>query len=818
MANSRLLFFFILCLMLFTPAFGQDRIVVLSGKIVGPDQQPLPNVNIKVKNSQQGTYSDLNGVFRLQIKTGNNLVLLFSILNYETVERTFSVTRNTTIVQEMKPLSTKIPEIEVKEQKKSTTQTINLDPRLTNRLSSAGGGAVEQLVKTLPGVSSRNELSPQYSVRGGNYDENLLYVNGIEIFRPFSVKTGEQEGLSFVNPDLVSGIRFSSGGFESSYGDKMSSVLDIDYKTPTLTRGTAEVGALGASAHIEGSALQNKFTYLTGIRYRDNRYLLGTLDQKGHYDPAFFDFQALLRFDFSPKFSMNFMANVANNNYLFTPETRETKYGTMAQSYLLKIYFEGNEKDQYANRFAALSGNFHPNKNIDLQLTASSFYSDEKQRYDIMAQYYLNEVINGVNPVDHPDSTMLLGIGSSLVHASDFLQANIFNIEHRGKFISEKHRLQWGIKYQRERIHDQVNEWEMRDSAGYSLPYNNQQVHLYSTLKADNHLNSQRFSAFIEDNFATQFRNSSLKINYGGRIQYWDFNNQTIFSPRISITYLPDRDKSLQFRAAWGIYQQMPFFKELKNRAASIVTDVRAQKSVHYLLGADYPFLWDNRPFKFSTELYYKSLTHLIPYKVVNLNLQYFPEQQSKGYATGLEMRLYGEPVKGAVSWISMTVMKSEEDVAGDHFQSVSTGKPPVTIFPGYLPRPSDQRFMLSLFFQDYLPQNPTTKMNLTLLFGTGIPFGPPHSERWMDTFRMPPYRRVDLGISKMLTGKGEQKSRAFLVRSLKEAWLSLEIFNLFDLNNTISYYWVSDFQNQMHAVPNYLTGRRINLKASVSF
>lgn len=818
MANSRLYLYFFLCLMLHFPSFGQDRQVVLSGKIVGPDQLPLVGVNIKVKNSQLGTYSDQNGLFRLQVKSGGNLVLIFSILNYETLERTLSVTANTSIVQEMKPISINIQEIEVKEQKKSPPQTINLDPRLTNRLSSAGGGAVEQLVKTLPGVSSRNELSPQYSVRGGNFDENLLYVNGIEIFRPFLVKTGEQEGLSFVNPDLVSGIRFSSGGFESSYGDKMSSVLDIDYKNPSITRGSAEVGALGATAHFEGSALNNRFTFLTGIRYRDNRYLLGTLDQKGHYDPAFFDLQTLLKYDFSPKFSMNFMANVASNNYLFTPETRETKYGTMAQSYLLKIYFQGNEKDQYANRFAALSANFHPNKNLDLQLTASSFYSDEKERYDIMGQYYLNEIINGVNPVDHPDSTMLLGIGSSLVHAADFLQANILNLEHRGKFISEKHRLQWGVKYQREQIRDQVNEWEMRDSAGYSLPYNNQQVHLYNNLKADNRLNSQRFSAFMEDNFTTQFRNATLKINYGARVQYWDFNGQTIFSPRISLTYVPDRDKTLQFRAAWGIYQQMPFFKEMKNRSASIVPDVKAQKSVHYLLGADYPFLWDNRPFKFTTEFYYKSLTHLIPYKVVNLDLQYFPEQQSKGYASGLEMRLYGEPVKGAVSWISMTVMKTEEDVAGDHYLSMATSKIPLTVFPGYLPRPSDQRFMLSLFFQDYLPRNPTTRMNLTLLFGTGIPFGPPHSERWMDTFRLPPYRRVDLGISKMLAGNRAQKSRVFLVRSLKEAWLSLEIFNLFDLNNTVSYYWVSDFQNQMHAVPNYLTGRRINLKASVSF
>jgi hypothetical protein len=819
MVYFRFLLFFGLLLLLLSPVYGQERLVVLSGKIIGPDQQPLSGINIKVKNSQQGTYSDIKGRFRLEIKSGAvNLVLIFSSLNFETSERTVNLNSRAELVQEMKPISIKIPEIEITEQKKTNPQTINLDPLLTNRLSSASGAAVEQLVKTLPGVSSRDELSPQYSVRGGNYDENLIYVNGIEIFRPFLVKTGEQEGLSFVNPDLVSAIRFSSGGFGSSYGDKMSSVLDIDYKIPSITLGSAEVGALGASAHLEGTALQKRFTYLTGIRYRDNRYLLGTLDQKGHYDPAFFDFQALLRYDFSPKFSMNFMANIADNNYLFTPETRETKYGTLAQSYLLKIYFEGNENDRYANRFAALSGNFHPYKNLDLQLTASSFYSDERERYDILGQYYLNEVVNGVNPVDHPDSTMLLGIGSSLVHAANFLKANIFNLEHRGKFTSDQHRIQWGLKYQLERIHDQVSEWEMRDSAGYSLPYNTQEVHLYSSLKADNQMNSRRFSAFFEDNFTAQFQYSSLKINFGGRVQYWDFNRQTIFSPRVSLTYLPDRTKPLQLHAAWGLYQQMPFFKELKNRSAQVMANVQAQKSVHYLVGLDYPFSWDDRPFKFTTELYYKSLTHLIPYKIVNLDLQYFPDQQSKGYASGLEMRLYGEPVPGAISWISMTVMKTEEDIIGDQYQKISEGQPPVTVFPGYLPRPTDQRFNLSLFFQDYLPGNPSTKLNLTLLFGTGIPFGPPHSERWQDLFRMPPYRRVDMGISKMLMGGVGEKRKAFLVRSLKEAWLSLEIFNLFDLNNTISYYWVSDFQNQMHAVPNYLTGRRINLKASVNF
>lgn len=819
MVYSRfLLFLNILCIYLF-PAFGQEHTIMLTGKALGLDKQPISGVNIQIKNSQKGTYTDQKGRFKLKVTIGKDSVLIFSILNYQTVEISVVPDAQKEITVVMEPASIRLEEVQINEQRKSNAGTVNINPLLTKNLSITGGGAIEQLVKTLPGVSSHDELSQQYSVRGGSYDENLLYVNGIEIFRPFLVKTGEREGLSFLNPDLVSAIRFSSGGFESSYGDKMSSVLDIDYKVPDLQAGTAELGALGASAHFEGRAFCNKFSHLTGIRYRDNRYLLGTLDQKGHYDPAFFDFQTLLAYDFSSKFSMSFLANISTNNYSFTPSTRETRYGTMSQAYMLKIYFDGNEKDQFTNRFGALSANYHPSKKLNLQLTASSFYSDEKERYDILGEYYLNEILSGSGTGSHPDSTTLLGVGSSLVHAGNFLQANILTIEHRGKYNLSNHRIQWGIKYQSERIHDQVSEWEMRDSAGYSLPYNGQKVELYRSVKANNHLNSHRYSSFIQDNYTTQIQNSTLSVNFGGRLQYWDFNQQTIFSPRISVMYLPGRFKPVQLHAAWGIYQQMPFFKELKNREAAINPSVRAQKSIHYLVGMDYPFIWGSRPFKFSTELWYKSLTHLIPYKVTNLDLQYFPEQQAKGYATGLEMKIFGEPIPGATSWASVTLMKTEEDVLGDHYTKVApAGQPSEVIYPGYLPRPTDQRFNFSLFFQDYLPKNPTVKMSLTLLYGSRLPFGPPHSDRWMDTFRMPSYKRVDLGLSKMLLGSTKQKKNHFLAKNLKEAWISFEIFNLFDLNNTISYYWVSDFENQMHAVPNYLTGRRINLKISIGF
>jgi hypothetical protein len=819
MAAYRLTFLYFMILTCLLPAFGQEKLEVLTGRTLGPENHPIPGVNIRVKNTQLGTYSDQNGKFSLTVNSGKDIVLIFSVINHQTTELTVISGTKQELTIVMNPASVNLSEVEVKQQRKINPGIVNINPLEARNLSNAGGGAVEQLVKSMPGVSSHNELSPQYSVRGGNYDENLLYVNGIEIFRPFLVKTGEQEGLSFLNPDLVSAIRFSSGGFESSFGDKMSSVLDIDYKKPDRFEGTAEVGALGASAHLEGKSFRNRFTYLTGFRYRNNRYLLGTLDQKGHYDPSAIDFQALLGYEFSPRFSLNILANISSNTYNFTPETRETSFGTMTRSYLLRIYFEGHEKDQFNNRFCAVTGNYNATKKLNLQFTASTFYSDEKERYDILGQYYLNEVIAGSDPGAFSDSTMLLGVGSSLVHAGNLLQANILNFEHRGKYITDNHRIQWGIKYQSERILDEVSEWEMRDSAGYSVPLRKDGLELFRSKHASNSICSNRYSAFLQDNFSSRLENSTFSASFGGRIQYWDFTGQVIFSPRVSATWVPDNNKPMQLHASWGIYQQMPFFKELKDRNAEIVSTVKAQKSTCYSFGMDYPFTWGDRPFKFSAELWYKALRRLIPYKVTNLDLQYFPYQQAKGYATGLEMRIFGEPLPGFTSWASLTLMKTEEDILGDSYEKFGgDGLASETVYPGYIPRPTDQRFNFSLFFQDYLPRNPSVKMNLTLLYGSSLPFGPPQGERYLDVFRMPPYSRVDLGISKMLIGSSTRKGYNLLAANIREAWISFEIFNLFDLNNVVSYYWVSDFQNQMHAVPNYLTARRVNFKFAVNF
>lgn len=814
MMSSSRLFFLTICWFLSLASSGQENRVMLHGTVLSPDKQPLAGVNIQVKNSSKGTFSDQKGNFSLSINQRKDSLLIISCLNYNTLTVRIDPDNKKSLQIILAPQTLQLSEVEINRQRSGPPGTTHIDPLLAIQLTNSGSGAIEQLVKTLPGVSSHNELTPQYSVRGGNYDENLLYVNGIEIFRPFLVKTGEQEGLSFLNPDLVSKIRFSSGGFESSYGDKMSSVLDIDYKTPEKRGGSAEIGALGGSLHLEGRAIKDKLSYLTGVRYRDNRYLLGTLDQKGHYDPACFDLQAFIGYDFSSRFSMNFLTNIASNHYTFTPETRETRYGTMSQAYLLKIYFEGHEKDLFSNKMGALSVNYHPGKRLNLQLTASSFQSDETERYDILGQYYLNEILSASSGGNNPDSSLLLGVGSSLRHAGNYLHASIQNLEQKGVLKIQNHSLQWGIKYQREKISNQLNEWEMRDSAGYSLPYNNQSVALYSSINSRQLLQSNRLSAFLQDNFTFHLNKSLLTINMGGRLQYWDFNHQTIFSPRVSLLLVPNPTQPIQWHLAFGIYQQMPFFKELIDRKGQLYSNIKAQKSIHYLIGMDRSFQWGDHPFKFSTELWYKSLHHLIPYKVTNLDLQYFPEEQSHGYAGGFEMKIYGEPIPGATSWASLTLMKTEEDIIGDSYQESATK---MVVYPGYLPRPSDQRFNFSLFFQDFLPKNPSLKMNLTLLYGSKLPFGPPHAERWMDRFQMPAYKRVDVGFSKMLIGS-TSKNKNFFTRNLIESWFSMEIFNLFGLDNTISYYWVSDFENQMHAVPNYLTGRRINLKLSVKF
>jgi hypothetical protein len=806
-------FFFLICLSIFH-SFGQEMKSSLKGKVVDTNNQPIELVNVTIKGTILGVITNNLGEFVFPLISRSSIVLVFSSIGYEKTEREVFMTSKQPIVQVMKPDLHKIAEIII-EKKSINDNIVSIQPKLTDRLP-AMAGAVETLIKTLPGVSNNNELSSQYSVRGGNYDENLVYVNGIEIIRPFLVKSGEQEGLSFINSDMVATIGFSSGGFDASYGDKMSSVLDITYRKPVRSAATAEIGALGASAHFEGSSKDGKLSHLTGIRYKNSAYLLGTLDKKGEYNPSFTDLQSYLNYRFNPRLSLGFLGNYSSNTFQFIPQTQLTKFGTLANPYQFLVYFDGKERDKFENYLGALAADYKPTARLSLKLQVSSFNSSEKESYDILGEYYLSDINQVPESPSFADSSMISGTGSYLNHARNSLTAKISSLDHRGALSTDNHQFQWGFKYQYEQISDRVNEWQMRDSAGYSIPYHNNEIALYQSVSANNKLSSNRLSGFLQDNWSVEVGKGELSISGGARFQYWDYNRQTIISPRISGRWKLGAARTRIVKAAWGFYHQMPFFKELKNPDSRISPGVKAQKSIHYLAGYEEIFTAFDRPFKFTSEVWYKALSHLIPYQVDNLNIRYFPDQEAKGYAAGIDFKINGEFVPGAQSWASLSLMKTEEDIIGDFYLKEVAGAGTEKVYPGYIPRPTDQRLNFSLFFQDYFPGYPSVKMSMTLFYGSRLPFGPPQGERYMDIFRMPPYRRVDVGFSKSLIGSNtSQPEKKY---PLKDAWIGLELFNLFDINNTISYFWISDIKNQMHAVPNYLTGRRINLKFSVRF
>ncbi len=773
-------------------------------------------INVLVRGTTTGTITNKNGEFELYVGLKDSVVLIFSALGFHTVEHKISLPYKHSIIQVVSPDFKAIREIII-EKKRGNSGLENLSPKLTDRLTTAGG-SVETLIKTLPGVSNNNELSSQYSVRGGNFDENLVYVNGIEIIRPFLVKSGEQEGLSFINSGMVSSIGFSAGGFDASFGDKMSSVLDITYRKPEKNGAVAEIGALGASALVEGVSTNGKFSCLTGFRYKNTAYLLGTMDKKGEYNPSFTDLQTYLNYKFSKHFSLGFLANYASNIYQFIPKTQLTKFGTLTNPHLFMVYFDGKEKDRFENYLGALAAEYTPNNRISLKLQGSSFHSYENQSQDILGEYYLSDVNQQTDIQANADSSGVTGTGSDLNHARNILNASVTAIEQKGTVSAEHHQIQWGLKYQHEKVYDHINEWEMRDSAGYSLPYMSNDLSLYHTTNGNINVLSNRYSGFVKDNWSKDFDNGTLGISGGVRFQYWDYNHQTIISPRLSASWKTGKDRSKTFRIAWGIYDQMPFLKELIDLNGQQVKDVKAQKSIHYVLGYDKIINTYERPIRFTAEIWYKALTHLIPYKIDNLNIRYLPGQSSHGYATGIDFKVNGELPSGAQSWVSMTLMKTEEDIAGDYYLKNISANTTEKIFPGYIPRPTDQRVNLSFFVQDYFPGYPSVKMNMTLFYGSRLPFGPPNSARYMDVFRMPPYQRVDVGFSKTLIDNSENSIQKEKKQIIKEAWIGFELFNLFDMNNTISYYWVSDIHNQMFAVPNYLTGRRINIRFSVRF
>ncbi|HPF50979.1 MAG TPA: carboxypeptidase-like regulatory domain-containing protein [Draconibacterium sp.] len=798
---------YILLLLIFLGygSFAQSNNATLKGVLKDSKGIPIDMVNIVLKEYPTlGTTSNAKGEFLLRIPAQKKLTVVFSALGYKTFQDSIYAGTEETIIKniEMPEQNLELAEIIVREQRRSGGNLTSIDPKVINVIPNASG-ALETMLKTLPGVSSNNELSSQYTVRGGNFDENMVYVNDVEVYRPFLVRAGQQEGLSFVNSDMVSTIDFSAGGFNAKYGDKMSSVLDIKYRKPSDFRGSASVSMLGASAHFEDVALKGKLTHITGIRYKTNKYLLGSLDESGEYDPRFLDVQTYISYQLSNKVDLSFLGNIAQNQYNFIPQTRETTFGTWQAPLNTKIYFDGQEVDDFQTYLGALTVNYHPNLNLNLKFIASAYHAKEKETYDILGEYYLNQLERNLSSEEYGDSILNLGVGAFLNHARNYLNATVYSFSHRGAYNSENHLVNWGVKFQHEKIDDQLNEWIYRDSTGYSIPYSDTQVLLWHTINAKNTLSSNRLTGFIQDTWSVPILSGDLYINGGVRFNYWDFNQELLVSPRFTLSYFPEWEKKMSFRLSAGIYNQSPFFKELKNSNGSINYQSKAQKSFQVVAGSDLIFTAWDRPFRFTTEAYYKNMSRLVPYQVDNVRIRYLAEQEAVGYATGLDMKVNGEFVSGLQSWVSLSFLKTEEDILNDGH--------------GYIPRPTDQTVNFSLFFQDYLPGNPTYRMQLSAFYGSRLPTGPPNGERYQDVFRMPSYRRIDIGFSKVFISPA-QPSENRLFKNITDMWLSLEVFNLLDINNTISYFWVSSIYGDQFAVPNYLTGRKLNLRLTVKF
>ncbi|MEA3446954.1 MAG: carboxypeptidase-like regulatory domain-containing protein [Bacteroidota bacterium] len=805
--------------------------VEINGRVVDEMHKPIPFANVIAEGQAVGTSTNQAGKFSLKITAKDSVYLNISSLGYK--EKTFYLAVESKKTLELFAVLTleisQLPTATIEDTYDRKSGLTRLNPKNIESIPNTSG--FESILKTLPGVSSQNEMSSQYNVRGGNFDENLVYVNDVQIYRPFLVRSGQQEGLSFINSDLVSSVVFSAGGFDATYGDKLSSVLDIKYKKPRETQASLSASMLGGSVHAEGSNKNGLLTYLMGARYKTNRYLLGTLDTEGEYNPDFADIQTLISYDFSDEFEMSFLGHFSQNTYRFVPEDKETSFGTINESYKLKIYFDGQEKNSFTTGTGAVTGRYHKQDKLEMKFIASGFYTMEKERFDILGQYFLNNLETNLGEEDTGDSISNAGVGSFLNHANNNLNTGVFNFKHKGELITDGHKLYWGGKYQFEDIDYILHEWQMIDSAGYSLPYSDEEVFLYHTDTSNFDIYSHRASLYVMDKYAFDIDSAELDVSAGLRANYWTFNNQFLLSPRIVSSVKPQWEKDFVFRLSGGLYHQPPFFKEIIKRDGSINHDIKAQSSAQVVLGSDYVFkAWD-RPFKLVTELYYKYLYNLIPYEIDNVRIRYYGENIADGYSTGIDIKLNGEFVKGTESWFSLSLMQTKEDIQNDAYRehydeegnimSPHSGEQPDTsimIEPGYIPRPTDQRVSAAIYFQDYLPGNPTWKVHLNLVYGTGLPFGPPNSERYMATGRMPDYRRVDLGISKQIITTRTNFPEASPLHYIKDFWISLELFNLFDINNTISHIWVSDIYGRQYAVPNYLTGRRVNLKINLRF
>ncbi len=797
--------------------YGMAQHGFLEGYVRNPEGTPLEFVNLAIEGSASGTSTNEAGFFRLRVPANANVYISISYLGYSPEKIPVAISANEIRIVEitLNPAAQPLPDVEVVETQILSTDITRIDPKLATVLPGPTA-SIEGLIKTLPGVSSVTELSSQYSVRGGNFDENLVYVNGIEIYRPFLVRSGQQEGLSFLNSELISSISFSAGGFDAKYGDKMASVLDIQYKKPEKFGGSFSMSLLEGSVHLEGISSNDRFTYLVGLRHKSNQYLLGTLDTKGDYRPSFSDIQALLTYDISQKSTISFLGNYSNNSYMFQPEVQSTRFGTVSDVRQFTVFFDGQEVDRFITTLGALSLAVKPNDDLQLEFISTAFQSDENETFDIQGAYWLRRVETdfGEDDFGQPTGTPL-GVGAFHNHARNYLNAIVVNFEHKGSWQHNGQTLQWGAKVQHEDILDRLKEWSLIDSSGYITPRQPlDRILLRDTLRARINMQSNRITAFLQHTWGMERDHGRFALTAGIRTNYWDFNQQLLVSPRLTVLYKPVWAARWAFRASGGAFHQPPFYRELRNFQGELNHDIKAQESIHFVLGSEYNFMAWNRPFKYTNEIYYKRLKNLIPYELDNVRIRYYAENIANGYAAGLDMKVHGEFVPGVESWMSLSLMNTQEKIAGLFYTDAQGRQTPA----GYIPRPTDQRINFNMFFQDFLPRNPSYKVQLAFVYGSGLPFGPPSYERQLDTLRMPSYKRVDIGFSKLLISEESKLSENSPFRHFESLWITAEVFNLLEINNTISYMWIKDVENRLFAIPNYLTSRLINIKLIARF
>lgn len=779
--------------------------VRIHGKVTDGDNQAIEFATVRVAGTAVGTITGLDGAYSLTAAKADTIKVVFTCIGYKEQQRSL-VNAEGDVVLNMRLFKTakELAEVEVSEFKKQTTPMQSIDVGAYRHAPDVSGGSIESLITTMAGVNSSNEMSSQYSVRGGSYDENLVYINGIEVYRPLLVTSGQQEGLSIINPDMVDKVSFSTGGFSPEYADRMSSVLDITYRQPESFEGSVSGSLMGGSLSLGQST--KRFSQLYGLRYKRNNSLLSSMETRGEYDPDFLDFQTNINYRISSRLKASFLGNVAINNYKFTPVDRTTNFGTAEDAKQFKVYFDGKEKDRFETYFGALTLQYTQSRNTNYTLLASGFLTNELVSYDISGEYWLDQAgTSGEGGIGGE-----LGVGRYHEHARDRLKASVMSLGFRGNTAIKKHSISYGVTLNHEKIYERTREWELRDSAGFSLPSHSPVLKMIYNLTSNQDMASTRMGLFVQDGYRVELKQGYLGINGGVRVSYWDFNHEWLVSPRLNMSFIPSASSHWAFRFATGLYYQAPFFKEMRrvvkdddgNNIVRLNRDIKSQRSFHVILGSDYTFRAFNRPFKFSAEAYYKALSNLIPYEVDNLKVTYDGENSSSGFVTGLDLKLFGQLVPGSDSWVSFSLMKTQEDLRGVK-----------------VPRPNDQRYSFALYFTDYFPKFPKLKLSLRGIFSDGLPTTAPRSSRDKGYFRTPAYKRVDLGFSyALLSPLADGQARSGALRYIKSVWLGLDCFNLFDISNVNSYYWVTDVNNIQYAVPNYLTRRQINVRLTIDF